>query len=86
MLNDSIYRPHTEIINFEIADGQIRAAICRNNRTQATLRIQAKQYVNAGGAWAMDIAKKAGCTDVNLLYSKGTLLVSHDRMTGHVIN
>ena len=86
MLNDSIYRPHTEIIDFEIAGGQIRAAVCRDNRTQATVRIQAKQYVNAGGAWAMDIARKAGCTDVNLLYSKGTLLVSHDRMTGHVIN
>ena len=86
MLNDSIYRPHTEIIDFEIADGQIRAAVCRDNKTQATLRIHAKQYINAGGAWAMDIARKAGCTDVNLLYSKGTLLVSHDRMTGHVIN
>jgi glycerol-3-phosphate dehydrogenase len=86
MLNDSIYRPHTEIIDFEIVDGQIHAAVCRDNRTQATLRIQAKQYVNAGGAWAMDIARKAGCTDVNLLYSKGTLLVSHDRMTVHVIN
>lgn len=86
MLNDSMYRPHTEIIAFERASGEIIAAICRDNRTQATLRIQAKQYVNAGGAWAMDIARKAGCTDVNLLYSKGTLLVSHDRMAGHVIN
>jgi glycerol-3-phosphate dehydrogenase len=86
ILNDSIYRPHTEIISFEIKDGQIVAAICRDNRTQATLRIQAKQYINAGGAWAMDIARKAGCTDVNLLYSKGTLLISHDRMAAHVIN
>jgi glycerol-3-phosphate dehydrogenase len=42
--------------------------------------VEAKQYVNAGGAWAMNIARQAGCTDVNLLYSKGTLLVSHDRM------
>jgi len=86
ILNDSIYRPHTEIISFDIKDGQIVAAICRDNRTQATLRIQAKQFVNAGGAWAMDIARKAGCTDVNLLYSKGTLLISHDRMAAHVIN
>ncbi len=85
-LNDSIYRPHTEVIDFTIIDGEIKAAICRDNRSQATLTIHAKQYVNAGGAWAMDIARKAGCTDVNLLYSKGTLLVSHDRMAGHVIN
>jgi glycerol-3-phosphate dehydrogenase len=86
MLNDSIYRPHTEIIDFEIRDGEIRTAICRDNRSQAIFAIKAKQYVNAGGAWAMDIARKAGCTDVNLLYSKGTLLISHDRMAGHVIN
>ncbi len=86
MLTDSIYRPHTEIINFEIDKGKIHSAICRDNRTKTTIKIQAKQYVNAGGAWAMNIAQKAGCTDVNLLYSKGTLLISHDRMTGHVIN
>ncbi len=86
LLNDSIYRPHTEIIDFEINNGQIVTAICRDNRTQTTVHIKAQQYVNAGGAWAMDIAQKAGCTDVNLLYSKGTLLISHDRMAGHVIN
>ncbi len=86
ILNDSIYRPHTEIVDFEIDNGEIVAALCRDNRTQAKLRIRAKQYVNAGGAWAMNIARQAGCTDVNLLYSKGTLLISHDRMTGHVIN
>ncbi len=86
MLTDSIYLPHTEIIRFEIDAGEIRAAICRDNRTLAALRIVAKQYVNAGGAWAMNIARQAGCTDVNLLYSKGTLLISHDRMTHHVIN
>lgn len=34
----------------------------------------------------MNIAMQAGCHDVNLLYSKGTLLISHDRMTNHVIN
>ena len=86
MLTESIYRPHMEVVSFEIDNGAIRTAICRNNLTKATLRIRAKQYVNAGGAWAMNIARKAGCTDVNLLYSKGTLLISHDRMTSHVIN
>lgn len=82
----SLYRPHTEIIRFEIANGEIRAAVCRDTRTGSLLKIVAGQYVNAGGAWAMNIASLAGCTDVNLLYSKGTLLISHDRMTRHVIN
>lgn len=85
-LNDSIYHPHTTLVDFELADGKIQAALCRDSRSGKRLRIEAKQYVNAGGAWAMDIARLAGCNDVNLLYSKGTLLISHDRLTSRVIN
>lgn len=85
-LNGSLYRPHTEVIQFEIVDGEIHSALCRDNQSKEIFHIRAKQYINAGGAWAMDIAKLAGCSDVNLLYSKGTLLISHDRMTSHVIN
>ena len=82
----SIYRAHTELLQFEIAAGKIRSALCRDHRTQAPLVIRARQFVNAGGAWAMAIARLAGCTDVDLLYAKGTLLVNHDRMTRHVVN
>ncbi len=85
-INDSLYRPHTEILSFDMADGIIRAALCRDNRTGETVRIVARQFINAGGAWAMNIAQLAGCQDVQLLYSKGTLLVTHDRMTSRVIN
>jgi glycerol-3-phosphate dehydrogenase len=86
LANGSLYRPHTEILRFEIVDGEIRAAICRDTRTGALLTVRARQFINAGGAWAMNIARLAACTDVRLLYSKGTLLVSHDRLTHHVIN
>lgn len=85
-INESIYHPHTEVIGFEIEDGSITSATCRDNRSQQIINIEAKQYVNGGGAWAMNIAGLAGCKDVNLSYSKGTLLVSHDRMTDLVIN
>ena len=34
----------------------------------------------------MNIAAMAGCDDVSLLWSKGTLLVSHDRLATRVIN
>ncbi len=85
-INDSVYRPHTEILSFDMVGGLIRAAICRDNRTGEIVRILARQFINAGGAWAMNIARLAGCQDVQLLYSKGTLLVTHDRMTGRVIN
>jgi len=86
MKNSSSFRPHTELLHLEIKNGKIEQATCRDNRTNSLLTIRAKQYVNAGGAWAMDIARLAGCKDLSLLYSKGTLLVSHDRLTNHVIN
>jgi glycerol-3-phosphate dehydrogenase len=86
LINGSIYRAHTELLHFEIADGEIRSALCRDNRTGAALVIRAGQVVNAGGAWAKTIARLAGCADVDLLYVKGTLLVNHDRMTRHVVN
>ncbi len=86
LLNGSVYRAHTELLRFEIVGGEIRSAVCRDNRTGASLVVRARQYVNAGGAWAMKIARLAGCGDVDLLYVKGTLLVNHDRMTHHVVN
>ena len=86
LLNGSVYRAHTELLRFEIVDGEIRSAVCRDNRTGASLVVRARQVVNAGGAWAMKIARLAGCADVDLLYVKGTLLVNHDRMTHHVVN
>ncbi|PID74938.1 MAG: anaerobic glycerol-3-phosphate dehydrogenase subunit A [Deltaproteobacteria bacterium] len=84
--NDSIYLPQTGVQRFIINNGHIDAAVCTHARTGDTVRITARQYVNAGGAWAMDIARMANCHDVNLLYSKGTLLVSHDRLTHRVVN
>lgn len=86
LTNGSIYRSHTELLHFEVIDGEIRAAQCRDNRTHAALVVRARQVVNAGGAWAMNIARLAGCTDVDLLYAKGTLLVNHDRIARHVVN
>ena len=86
LLNGSIYRPHTGLISFSRTAGTITSALCRDHRSGQNLRVVARQYVNAAGAWAMDIARLAGCNDVHLLYSKGTLVISHDRMTSRVIN
>jgi len=85
-LTDSVFLPHTEVEHFDIRDGVIRSAVCRNLRSGGRRRILAKQVVNAGGAWAMGIARLAGCSDVRLLYSKGTLIVSNTRIGGGVIN
>ena len=41
--------------------------------------------MNAAGAWAGEIAKLAGI-HMSMIYSKGTLLITHNRITNHVIN
>ncbi len=85
-LTGSIYLPHTEVTGFEIQEGEIRAALCRNTRSGERRRILARQVVNAAGAWSMSVARMAGCGEVNLIYSKGTLIVSNTRVANGVVN
>ncbi|MEE4242246.1 MAG: FAD-dependent oxidoreductase [Desulfopila sp.] len=86
MHNGSQYLPHCLIQGFERKDDILAGAVCLDQRTGKTFRIEARQFINAGGGWAMNIARLAGCDDVRLLWSKGTLLVSHARLTDRVIN
>ena len=85
-LTGSQFLPHTEVVSFDIDGGLIKGALCRDTRTGRSKRILARQVVNAAGAWCAEVARLAGCTDVSLLYSKGTLIVSNTRITGRVIN
>ncbi|MBF0194965.1 MAG: FAD-dependent oxidoreductase [Magnetococcales bacterium] len=85
-LTKSTYLPHSEVYGFDIVDGEIVATLVKDSRVGELLRIESDQVVNAGGAWAMKIAKLAGCNDVKLLYSKGTLIISNSRMSRGVIN
>ncbi|MBF0445439.1 MAG: FAD-dependent oxidoreductase [Magnetococcales bacterium] len=85
-LTDSSYLPHMEVKGFDIVDGEIIATLVKDNRSGELLRIESEQVINASGTWAMKIARLAGCNEVNLLYSKGTLIISNSRMSKGVIN
>lgn len=85
-LTGSVYLPHTEVLGFESVQGEIRSASCHDHLKHTQVTIRARQFVNAGGAWSMNIARLAGCADVYLLYAKGTILVTSDRLTHHVVN
>ena len=84
--NGSEFLPHICVEAFDISDGVIRTVRCRDMRSQESVQIRARQVVNASGAWAMKIALLAGCSDMKLVYSKGTLLVSNTRISRGVIN
>jgi glycerol-3-phosphate dehydrogenase len=85
-LTDSDFLPHMQLIDFEITDDMITAAICLNHKSGEYARIRAQQFVNACGAWSKIVAELAGCHEVSLLYSKGTLIISNARVTNGVIN
>ncbi len=85
-VSDSDYLPHTQITGFDIIDGEVKAAICHDSRANAEVRISAKQFINASGAWSKHVAELAGCADISLLYSKGTLIISNSRVNRGVIN
>jgi len=76
---------HSEVLGFEIDQRRIVRTRLKNLLTNEDFFVEAEQVVNASGAWAKSVAALAGCP-VDLLYSKGSLLVTHNRITQKVIN
>lgn len=83
-LAGSVFLPDARITGFDIRGGKIVAAKAYHH-IHGAFRIEAKEYVIAAGAWSGEIAAMAGAA-IDLVYSKGTLLVTHDRLTKRVIN
>lgn len=75
----------TKLVGFDIENGVIKAARMVNTRSGEEFRVVADQYVNAAGAWSGQVAAMAGA-EIGMLYAKGTLLVTNDRLTKRVIN
>lgn len=76
---------HTRVTGFERQGGRIRRTRLVNDKTGQETFVAAEQVVNASGAWAREVAALAG-VEIDLLYSKGTLLITDQRLTGRVIN
>jgi len=76
---------NTEVTEFLLHKGRIQAARLRNQYTGEESLIEAEQVVSASGAWAKKIGKLAGAR-IGMIYSKGTLLVTQNRIARRVIN
>jgi glycerol-3-phosphate dehydrogenase len=63
----------------------IKKVRVRNNLTGDCFNITPQVVINATGAWAGMVTELAGI-GLDMIYSKGTLLVTHNRLTTHVIN
>ena len=75
----------TGVVGFERAGGKIAAVRLRHSQTGEERVLAAAIVVNAAGAWARGVAQLAGL-DVPMLYSKGTLVVTHARLAHRVLN
>jgi len=75
----------TKVVGFEIRRGRIIATRLNDTLTGESFTIEADQVINASGAWADIIAGLAGIS-IPIVYSKGSLLVTHSRITKSVIN
>ena len=76
---------HTQVVGFERVGRRIRAAVLRDRETGQDEVVEVEQVVNAAGAWAGEVAALAGAR-VELLYSKGTLIITHGRLARRVVN
>jgi len=76
---------YTKVVGFDISGRRIRSARLLDTRTGEESRLEPDIVVSTAGAWAKEVAALAGillCT----LYCKGSMLVTSQRMSRHVIN
>jgi glycerol-3-phosphate dehydrogenase len=76
---------HHKVVGFEKTGRKIEAARLMDGRHGSEVRVFADQIVNAGGAWAGEVAEMAGAR-MNMVYSQGTLVIAQMRIGERVIN
>lgn len=73
-----------ELTSFKITDGRIASATAVSKGGKS-VEIEPEVVINATGSWAGMIAKLANI-DLNMIFSKGTLIVTQTRLSTMVIN
>ncbi len=76
---------YTRVTGFRLIKGRILSVRLVHLPTGEEIEIEALQVVNASGAWADEVAALAGVT-ISMVYSKGSLLVTQERIADQVIN
>ena len=83
--NGGLFLPYKKVVRFDMEKKRIRRVYLNDTKTGEESTVTAEIVVSATGAWAGKTAALAGIT-INMLFSKGSLLVTHKRITKHVIN
>jgi glycerol-3-phosphate dehydrogenase len=83
-LGSSLLR-FTKVVGFEKSGKKIQATRLQDLTTGEEFKIESEQLVNATGAWAGIIASLAGA-EIDIINSKGSLIITHNRITDRVVN
>jgi glycerol-3-phosphate dehydrogenase len=75
----------TKVVGFKRNKHKIQATYLQNIITGEELTVHSQEVINATGAWAGVVASLAGVT-IDMINSKGSLIVTHNRLTNRVIN
>lgn len=75
----------SKVIGFKKEGRHIKATKLQSALSGETFHVEADLIINASGAWAGIVAGMAGAT-IHILYSQGSLLIAHNRITNRVIN
>ncbi len=81
----AVFLRDTAVVSFRRRNGYVDSALLRNRKTGEETTVIPDQVVNAAGAWAGYVASLADI-HIDMIYSKGTLLVTQNRLTQRVIN
>ena len=76
---------YTRVDRIMVRNGMVSWAEVTDLRTGEQRQIECRLIVNAAGVWAGRVARLAGCC-LNVLASKGSLLVFNHRITNRVVN
>jgi glycerol-3-phosphate dehydrogenase len=79
-----VFMPYTEVKSFDIGNHKIQSVTVKHVLTHQEQTIEAEEVVNAAGAWVGQVAALANAS-IEILYSKGTLLVTHSRLAHHML-
>jgi glycerol-3-phosphate dehydrogenase len=78
------FLPYTAVTSFDIGNRNIQSVHVTDVLTGQEQTIEAEEVVNAAGAWVGQVAALANA-NIEILYSKGTLLVTHSRLAHHML-
>jgi glycerol-3-phosphate dehydrogenase len=81
----STFLPHSHAVRFDIRNRTIETVHLIDTLSGRKSEITADQVVNTAGAWAGKVAGLAGIR-LEMIYSKGSLLVTQSRIATRVIN